>query len=214
MNSEGWSAKSSRVITAFTPGSASALEVSIETMRACGCGLRSTRPMSWPGRLKSAPKRAPGHTVAAVRADGARADIAPPVGPVRAVLGHCLSLSHRRGRVLHRAHDFVVSRAPAEVAGQPVSDLVLRRFGRALQQRLAGHQEPRRADPALQGRVLQEPLLQRMEPLALGHAFDRLDASAADLAAQHEAGAHQPAVQGHAAGAAVARGAAFLTAGE
>ena len=58
MNSEDWSAKSSRVMTAFTPGSASAFEVSIETMRACGWGLRSTLPMSWPGRLKSAPKRA------------------------------------------------------------------------------------------------------------------------------------------------------------
>ena len=58
MNSDGWSAKSSRVTTAFTPGSASALEVSIDTMRAWACGLRSTRPMSWPARLKSAPKRA------------------------------------------------------------------------------------------------------------------------------------------------------------
>ena len=58
MNSDDWSAKSSRVMTAFTPGSASAFEVSIRTMRAWGCGLRSTRPMSWPGRLKSAPKRA------------------------------------------------------------------------------------------------------------------------------------------------------------
>ena len=58
MNSDDWSAKSSRVMTAFTPGSASAFDVSIFTMRACGCGLRSTRPMSWPGRLKSAPKRA------------------------------------------------------------------------------------------------------------------------------------------------------------
>ena len=58
MNSDGWSPKSSRVITAFTPGSASAFDVSIETIFACGCGLRSTRPMSWPARLKSAPKRA------------------------------------------------------------------------------------------------------------------------------------------------------------
>jgi len=46
MNSEDWSAKSSRVITAFTPGRASAFAVSIRTIRAWGCGLRSTRPMS------------------------------------------------------------------------------------------------------------------------------------------------------------------------
>ena len=30
----------------------------IETMRACAWGLRSTLPISWPARLKSAPKRA------------------------------------------------------------------------------------------------------------------------------------------------------------
>ena len=58
MNSLGWSAKSSRVTTAFTPGSCSALDVSIEMMRAWACGLRSTRPTSWPAMWKSAPKRA------------------------------------------------------------------------------------------------------------------------------------------------------------
>src|SRR5947207_3274872 len=34
---------------AFTPASARALEMSIDVMRACGCGLRSTRPKSMPG---------------------------------------------------------------------------------------------------------------------------------------------------------------------
>jgi hypothetical protein len=58
MNSLGWSPKSSRVITALTPGSASAFDVSMRTIRACGWGLRRTRPISWPGRLKSAPNRA------------------------------------------------------------------------------------------------------------------------------------------------------------
>ena len=62
--------------------------------------------------------------------------------------------------------------------------------------------------------MLQELLLERMEGLALGHALDRLDLAPADLAAQHEAGADQPAVQHDAAGAAVAGGAAFLAAGE
>ena len=40
--------------TALTPGSASAFEVSIELMRACGCGLRSTLPQIMPGMLVSA----------------------------------------------------------------------------------------------------------------------------------------------------------------
>src|SRR5438132_12502869 len=62
--------------------------------------------------------------------------------------------------------------------------------------------------------MLEESLLQRMQRLALGHALDRLDAPAADLAAQHEAGTDQAAVERDAAGAAVAGGAAFLAAGE
>jgi hypothetical protein len=46
------------VTTALTPGNASASDVSIETMRACACGLRSTAPWSMPGSEKSAPKLA------------------------------------------------------------------------------------------------------------------------------------------------------------
>jgi hypothetical protein len=40
-------------MTAFTPGSASAAEVSMDTMRACANGLRRTAPCSMPGRLTS-----------------------------------------------------------------------------------------------------------------------------------------------------------------
>ncbi len=42
------------VITAFTPGWASALLVSIDLMRACGCGLRNTLPQIMPGIVVSA----------------------------------------------------------------------------------------------------------------------------------------------------------------
>jgi hypothetical protein len=37
------------VMTALTPGSASAFDASMRRMRACGCGLRSTRAQSMPG---------------------------------------------------------------------------------------------------------------------------------------------------------------------
>ena len=40
----GWSGRSAPVITAFTPGSAAAREVSMDRMRACAWGLRSTFP--------------------------------------------------------------------------------------------------------------------------------------------------------------------------
>ena len=43
------------VITACTPGSATAALVSIARIIACACGLRSIRPCSIPESLKSAP---------------------------------------------------------------------------------------------------------------------------------------------------------------
>ena len=51
----GASGRSRCVTTALTPGSASALLVSIDLMRAWACGLRSTLPYSMPGRRTSAP---------------------------------------------------------------------------------------------------------------------------------------------------------------
>ena len=42
------------VMTALTPGKASAFEVSIDFMRAWACGLRSTLPQIMPGMLVSA----------------------------------------------------------------------------------------------------------------------------------------------------------------
>src|SRR5262245_32590226 len=106
------------------------------------------------------------------------------------------------------------ARAPAQVAGQPVAYLGIGRIRVLLEQGLAGDEEARRADPALQGGVLQELLLQGMERLSLGQALDRLDATADDLAAEHQARAHQPPVERDAAGPAVAGGAAFLAAGQ
>ena len=50
----GKSTMSLDVITALTPGSASAFEVSIDLMRAWACGLRSTLPQIMPGMLVSA----------------------------------------------------------------------------------------------------------------------------------------------------------------
>src|SRR6185295_9659728 len=143
-------------MTAFTPGSASALLVSIFTMRAWGCGLRSTRPMSWPGRLKSAPNRARPVTLSTPSGRIWRVPtkpcgcplLCPFACPFVSVMG--LSLSHSRGRVHHRAHDLVVARAPAEIAGEPVAHLGLGRIGRALEQGLRGHQHARGADAALE----------------------------------------------------------------
>ena len=56
--SSGKSTTSRAVTTALTPGSASAFEVSIDLMRACGCGLRKTLPQIMPGMVVSAAKAA------------------------------------------------------------------------------------------------------------------------------------------------------------
>ena len=47
----GSARKSSAVTTASTPGSASAALASMPRMRACACGLRSTRPQTMPGSV-------------------------------------------------------------------------------------------------------------------------------------------------------------------
>ena len=47
----GCSGKSAAVITDLTPGSAAALDVSIDLISAWACGLRRTLPISWPDML-------------------------------------------------------------------------------------------------------------------------------------------------------------------
>src|SRR5262249_30642367 len=88
------------------------------------------------------------------------------------------------------------------------------RIGVALEERLRRDEHARRADAALQGGVLQEFLLQRMELVAVRHALDRLYRLPAHLGAERQARAHEAPVDRDAAGAAVAGGAAFLGAGE
>src|SRR5262249_49834944 len=214
MNSDDWSAKSSRVMTAFTPGSASAFDVSIFTMRACACGLRNTRPTSWPGRLKSAPKRARPVTLSTPSGRTVRVPMYVWGRSCSVVASAMSTPPHVRGRVHHRLDDLVVPRAAAQIARQPVADLRLGGLEIPLEQGLRGDEHAGRADAALERRVLEELLLERMEPLPVRHALDGLDPPAAHLAAQDEAGADQPAVERDAAGATVARGAALLAPGQ
>ncbi len=69
------SGKSSAVTTACTPGSAAALLVSIDTMRACACGERLTLPHSMPGSASvGAEQRAAGDLVDAIGTDRTGAD--------------------------------------------------------------------------------------------------------------------------------------------
>ena len=112
-------------------------------------------------------RRASRDLVGAVGPDGTLAD------PL--VVGddvHCAASPHVSGGFHHRAHDLVVTGAPAEIAGEPEANFFLARIRILLQQRIGRDQHARGADATLQRRHFQELLLQRMQMIALGHAFD------------------------------------------
>ncbi len=113
--------------------------------------------------------------------------------------------------------DLGIAGAAAEHAAQRGLGLGPRRERGAGEERCGGHQHSRRADAALGGAVPQEGTLQAVELRARGTGRQALDGR--DLAAdrgggRREAGADGSAVEQHRAGAAVARIAADLGAGE
>src|SRR5215467_3502237 len=118
--------------------------------------------------------------------------------------------SQLRGGIKDGADDFVVAGAPAEVAGEPVASLGLRRIRIAIQQRLGSDQQARRAESALERRMFEEFSLQWMQIVPAPHTLDRLNFVAFGLDRQHQARADQTAVDRHAAGATVARAATLL----
>src|SRR5207249_1935670 len=67
-----------------------------------------------------------------------------------------------------------------------------------------GDDEPGGADAALERRLLEKRLLDRVQPRGCRDALDRQDLLALGLDAEHQARVHEPAVDENAAGAAVA----------
>jgi len=109
--------------------------------------------------------------------------------------------------------DLIVTGASAQIAGEAVAHI---RFGWvvvSIKQGFGRDQKSRRADTALQTRVLEEFLLQRMEPRRIAEALDGGDIAILRLDAEHQTGAGHPAIDDDAAGAAVAGQTSFLTAG-
>src|SRR5690349_14946793 len=136
----GKSTMSFAVTTAFTPGSFSAFEVSIDLMRACGCGLRSTLPQIMPGMLVSAANWARPVTLSMPSGRMVRWPIhlllvTRFIGLLQFLLG-----AHFSRGFHHRADDLVIAGAPAEVAGEPEADFLLGRIGVLLQERIGGDQ--------------------------------------------------------------------------
>src|ERR1051325_7537287 len=119
-----------------------------------------------------------------------------------------------RPRVEHGADDLVVAGAAAKIAGKPIAGLFLGRVLVLVEQRLRRDDKDGGAEAALQGGVLEEFLLHRMQLVALGDALDRGDRAAFGLDAEHQAGTDQLAVDDDATGATIAGAAAFLAAGQ
>src|SRR5262249_7473927 len=90
----------------------------------------------------------------------------------------------------------------------------LARVNIVIEQRLGRDDEARCAEAALQRAMLKELALDRVELAAIGDAFDRLDLATLRFGGEHEAGADHLAVEHDRAGAAIARAAAFLAAGQ
>ena len=140
-------------------------------------------------------------------------DLAHRVGDV--VGARVLEVDHDSPhRLLDRRDDVGIGAAAADVAAHQLADLVggLRlAFG----DQAGGRADlARRAVAALEGVVVDEGLLQRMQRAVRRQAFDGGDLRAVLHHRQREAGIDAPAVDQHRAGAALAVVAALLGAGE
>src|SRR5438067_385974 len=117
-------------------------------------------------------------------------------------------------RFFYRVDDGLVAGAAAVVAGDVRADLLAIGLCAGAEQILSGHQHAGRAEAALQRVALVEGLLQRRELLGIREAFDRFDRAAIGLHGEHQAAAHDLAVDAHGARATHAVLAADVRAGE
>ena len=100
------------------------------------------------------------------------------------------------------------------MAGEHVDDLGAARGLPRESRSVGGHQDPRRAEPALERVVASKRLLQRRQRALPGERLDRLDLAAVDLHREQAAAAHRHPVDEHRAGAADAVLAADVRAGQ
>jgi len=114
----------------------------------------------------------------------------------------------------YRPNYLVIPGAAAQVPGEPVADTGLVGVRLAVKQCLGGDDEAGCADATLEGRLFKERLLQRMEVVAVGYAFNGGDFTAVDFNRKDATGVHNAAIEHDVTGAAVAVAAAFLGAGQ
>ena len=211
----GKSTMSRAVTTAFTPGSFSAFEVSIDLMRACGCGLRNTLPQIMPGMVVSAANwarpvtlsmpsgrmvRWPIHLLLVTRFIGlAPAFIARafrrrfPSPRGRSCHSRCTGRDCRRARsgLPPRSGPDSSCSSASEATSMP--EVQMPHCSAAISRNFC-----------CSGCSLSPCAMPSMVRISWSLRFDR----------EHQAGADQPIVERDRAGAAIAGGAAFLGAGE
>ncbi len=121
---------------------------------------------------------------------------------------------HHVARQFHRLEDLLVAGAAADVAAEPLLDLLVAHEGVGADGAGRRHHHARDAIAALAGAGLVEGLLENAHLAGPGQVLHRLDGRALHLGGRHEARLHQHAVDEHRARAALARPAAFLGAGQ
>src|SRR5260370_20634678 len=121
---------------------------------------------------------------------------------------------NRTGGIKYRLNYLVIAGASAEITRKRVTNLRLGRVRIAIQQRFRRHQEARRADTALQARVLEELLLQDVQVIRGRESLDRLDLLALHLGTHYQARACGPPVHDNSARAAVTGQAPFFATGQ
>src|SRR5689334_7085634 len=137
--------RSSPVKTWTTPGRAAAASVAMEVMRACACGLRTRAIQSAPGTTRSSTKR----DAPVMSGGSSRRSSRWPITVVIADLPGRASSQGPGGSGLVSGgedglDDVVVAGAPAEVALEPVADVVLRRVRVLLEEAHGRHDHPGR----------------------------------------------------------------------
>src|SRR5690242_13180076 len=203
--------RSAAVTTAVMPGAFLAAATSSSRTSPCAAGERTTRACSCPGALKSSPNRPRPRSRRGSSALGSRAPMA---------VNSARSFPPGPGGGQDRLDDALVAGAPAQVrrdelAGLLLVQAILIRAGLAAlgQVGLGQHEESWRAEPALQGVMVAERLLQVRQLLPAGQPFHRADLGLVGLYPEDQAGADRLAVHEHRAGAADAVLAAEVGAG-
>src|SRR5262244_113719 len=202
------------VMTARTPGSALARLVSMRTIRAWACGLRSNLAWSMPRGLMSAT-----YCTRPVTFSGPSGRGIDSPTPLTSRVVFMVDMSGapgggRLGGLADGGDHLRVARAPAEIARDAVPDLLLARLRMLGKEGRRGHEHARDAEAALGHAVADEGILQRVEDAVRAEALDGGDGTAARLHGEHEAARHRLAIEMHGAGAAVPGAAALFGPGQ